>query len=273
MKFLSPTDPLPRPPSPGSISGQKPAPDTSTTEPPGPFTPVPAERIQPASSGFGAEFDSAARNSQPPPPEGPKLAPPAPPVSGMAAKWRAVAMGEPQPDEDPIYKNLLTQVSKIAGSTLENEASLRGPIAVLQGIFATCKAFQIPVPGIPPPKPPRVADFDGVPAFRVPVSRWAINHYSEELGDRALTPEDKAGAQSRMCLMASALAGPQRTQLAVAQKRALSIGLIMDCGRFVVPLPFLHAPLFLDEEEHIRVSKALLHSQWGRMEPANRIPP
>ena len=99
MKFLSHTDPLPRPPSPGSIPGQKPAPGTSTAEPPGPFTPVPAERIQPASSGFGAEFDSAARNSKSPPPEDPEPAPPPPPVSGMAAKWRAVAMAEPQPDD------------------------------------------------------------------------------------------------------------------------------------------------------------------------------
>ena len=263
MKFLSPTDPLPRPPSPGSVSGQKPAPDPSTAEPLGPFSPVPAERIQPASSGFGAEFDSAAWNSQPPPPEGPKPAPPAPPVSGMAAKWRAVAMGEPQPDEDPIYRHLLTQVSKIASSTLDNEASLQGPTAVLQGIFATCKAFKIPVPGIPPPKPPRVANFDGVPAFRVPVSQWAMKHYFKELGDRVLTPGEKAQAESRVSIMASALAGPQRTQLAVAKKRALSIGLIMDCGRFEVPLPFPHAPLFLDEEEHIRVWEALLHSQWG----------
>ena len=62
--------------------------------------------------------------------------------------------------------------------------------------------------------------------------------------------------------LASALSGPQRTQLAVANKRALSIGLTMDCGRFEVPLPFPHAPLFLDEEEHIRVRKALLHSSW-----------
>ena len=263
MKFLSPTDPLPRPPSPGSVSGQKPAPDPSTAEPLGPFSPIPAERIEPASSGFGAEFDSAARNSQPPPPEGPKPAPPAPPVSGMAAKWRAVAMGEPQPDEDPIYRHLLTQVSKIASSTLDNEASLQGPTAVLQGIFATCKAFKIPVPGIPPPKPPRVANFDGVPAFRVPVSQWAMKHYFKELGDRVLTPGEKAKAESRVSIMASALAGPQRTQLAVAKKRALSIGLIMDCGRFEVPLPFPHAPLFLDEEEHIRVWEALLHSQWG----------
>ena len=90
------------------------------------FTPVPGGRIQPspASSGFGAEFDSAARNSQSPPPEDLELAPPPPPVSGMVAKWRAVAMTEPQPDEDPIYGHLLTQVSWIASSTLENEASL-----------------------------------------------------------------------------------------------------------------------------------------------------
>ena len=102
-----------------------------------------------------------------------------------------------------------------------------------------------------------------MPAFRVPVSQWARKHYFEELGDRALTPREKAEAESRVSLMASALAGPQRTQLAVAKKRALSIGLIMDCGRFELPLPFPHAPLFLDEEEHIRVWEALLHSQWG----------
>ena len=108
-----------------------------------------------------------------------------------------------------------------------------------------------------------MADFDGVPAFCVPVSQWAIKHYFKELGDRVLTPGEKAEAESRVSLMASALAGPQRTQLAVAKKRALSIGLIMECGRFEVPLPFPHAPLFLDEEEHIRVWEALLHSQRG----------
>ena len=72
MKFLSPTDPLPRPPSPGSIPGQEPAPGTLTADPPSRFAPVPAGRIQPApaSTGFGAEFDSAARNSQSPPPGG-----------------------------------------------------------------------------------------------------------------------------------------------------------------------------------------------------------
>ena len=104
--------------------------------------------------------------------------------------------------------------------------------------------------------------FDGVPGFRVLVSKWAREHYSGELGDRDLTPEEKAQAESRVSRMASALSGPQRTQLAVAKKRVLSIGLIMDCGRFEVPLPFPHAPLFLDEEEHIRVWKALLHSSW-----------
>ena len=126
MEFLSPTDPLPRPPSPVSIPGQEPAPGTPTADPPSRFTPVPAGRIQPspASTGFGAEFDSAARNSQSPPPEDPKPAPPPPPVSGMVAKWRAVAVTEPQPSEDPIYGHLLTEVSKIASSTLENEASL-----------------------------------------------------------------------------------------------------------------------------------------------------
>ena len=93
IKFLSPTDPLPRPASLGSILGQEPALGTPTTEPPGQFTPVPDGRIQaaPASTGFGAEFDSAARNSQLSPPEDPKPAPPAPPVSDMVAKWRAVA--------------------------------------------------------------------------------------------------------------------------------------------------------------------------------------
>ena len=101
-----------------------------------------------------------------------------------------------------------------------------------------------------------------MPAFRVPVSKWAKEHYSRELGDRDLTPEEKAEAEFRVSRMASALSGPQRTQLAVAKKRALSIGLIMDYGRFEVPLPFPHAPLFLEEEEHIRVWKALLHSQW-----------
>ena len=121
----------------------------------------------------------------------------------MAAKWRAVAMAEAQPDEDPIYGHLLTQVSKIATSTLENEASLQGPKAVLQGIFATCRAFKIPAPGIPPPKPPTVTGFDGVPAFRVPVSKWAGEHYSEELGDRDLAPEEKAEAESRVSRMAS----------------------------------------------------------------------
>ena len=109
-------------------------------------------------------------------------------------------MGEPQPEEDPIYRHLLTQVSKIASSTLENEASLQGPTAVLQGIFATCRAFKIPAPGFPPPKPPRMAGFDGVPAFRVPVSQWAMKHYSEELGDRVLTPGEKAEAESRVSL-------------------------------------------------------------------------
>ena len=113
------------------------------------------------------------------------------------------------------------------------------------------QGFRDPGPRNPPAKPPRVANFDGVHAFRVPVSRSAIKHYCEELGDRALTPGEKAEAESRVSLMASALAGPQRTQLAVAKKRALSIGLIMDCGRFEVPLPFPHAPLFLDEEEQI----------------------
>ena len=75
MKFLSPTDPLPQPPSPGSIPGQEPALGTPTTEPPGQFTPVPAGRIQPApaSTRFGAEFDLVARNSQSPPPEAPSL--------------------------------------------------------------------------------------------------------------------------------------------------------------------------------------------------------
>ena len=133
---------------------------------------------------------------------------------------------------------------------------------MLQAIFATCRAFKIPTPGIPPPKPPTVAGFDGAPAFRVPVSQWAREHYSGKLGDRDLAPGEKAEAKSRVSLMASALSGPQRIQLAVAKKRVLSIGLIMDCGRFEVPLPFPHAPLFLDEEEHIRVWKALLHSSW-----------
>ena len=179
----------------------EPALGTPTTEPPGQFTLVPAGRIQPAvaCTGFGAEFDSAARNSQSPPPEDPKPAPPPPPVSGMVAKWRAVAVTEPQPDEDPIYGHLLTQVSQIASSTLENEASLQGPTAVLQGIFATCRAFKIPAPGIPPPKPPRMAGFDGVPAFRVPVSRWARKHYSGELGDRDLT--ERRQRQNPGCLL------------------------------------------------------------------------
>ena len=62
--------------------------------------------------------------------------------------------------------------------------------------------------------------------------------------------------------MASALLGPERNQLSPAKKRVLSIGLIGDCGRFGVPLPFPHAPLFLEEEEHLRVWKALLDSSW-----------
>ena len=54
-----------------------------------------------------------------------------------------------------------------------------------------------------------------------------------------------------------------------ASKRALSICIIGDCGRFGVSLPVPHAPLYLDEEEHVPSS---LESPPGllmgtRMEP------
>ena len=69
------------------------------------------------------------------------------------------------------------------------------------------------------------------------------------------------------------LLGPERNQLSPAKKRVLSIGLIGDCGRFGVPLPFPHAPLFLEEEEHLQVWKALLDSSWvSEWNPALAIP-
>ena len=72
MEFRSANDPIPRPPPPVYILGQGPAPGTPTTDPPSRHAPVPAGRVQPspANTGFGAEFDAAARNSQSPPPGG-----------------------------------------------------------------------------------------------------------------------------------------------------------------------------------------------------------
>ena len=141
-------------------------------------------------------------------------------------------------------------------------APLGCPREVLQAIFASCKAFNMQAPGVPPPKPLLVANVGGVPAFPVPISEWGREHYRKELGDRAPGAEEKAEAADRVARMASALLGPERNQLSPAKKRVLSIGLIGDCGRFGVPLPFPHAPLFLEEEEHLRVWKALLDSSW-----------
>ena len=96
-----------------------------------------------------------------------------------------------------------------------------------------------------------VANVGGVLAFPVPISEWGREHYRKELGDRAPGAEEKGEAADRVARMASALLGPEQTQLSAANKRALSIGLIEDCGRFGVPLPFQHAPVFLEEEEHL----------------------
>ena len=122
---------------------------------------------------------------------------------------------------------------------------------MLQAIFASCKAFKMQAPGVPPPRPLLVANFGGVPAFQVPISEWGREHYRKELCDRAPRAEEKADVADGVARMASALSGPQRNQLSAAKKRVLSIGLIRDCGRFGAPLPFPHAPLFLEEEEHL----------------------
>ena len=172
-------------------------------------------------------------------------------------------MAEPQPSRlDLIYEHLRAQVSKISSSTLENEASLEGSKAVMQAIFASCRAFHIQAPGIPPPKPPAVASSDGVPAFPVPISKWGREHYRGELGNRDPAPEEKTEAANRVSRIASSLLGRDRTQLTAASKRALSIGVIGDCGRFAVHLPVPHAPLYLEEEEHLRAWKALLDFSW-----------
>ena len=73
LTFRSSNDPIPRPPSPVYIPGHGPAPGTLTADSPSRLAPVPAGRVPPsfANTGFGAEFDAAARNSLSPPPEGP----------------------------------------------------------------------------------------------------------------------------------------------------------------------------------------------------------
>ena len=161
-----------------------------------------------------------------------------------------------------IHKKLQDLVSKISSSTLENEASFESSKVVLQALFATRKAFELPAPRVPPPKPLAVASGGVVPAFSVPISKWGTLHYCTELGDRAPGAQEKGKAADRVDRMASPLSGPDGTQLSVASKRALSICLIGVGGRFGVPLPFPHAPLFLEEEEHLQVWKSVLDSSW-----------
>ena len=80
-------------------------------------------------------------------------------------------------------------------------------------------------------------------------------HYRKELGDMTLGAEHKADAAGRLARMASALLGRELSQLLAADKRMLSIDLIGACGRFGVPLPFPHAPLFLEAKEAGRVER------------------
>ena len=87
---------------------------------------------------------------------------------------RAQEVAQPQPSSEPpglelVFRNLRGLVSRIASSTLENEESFRISKEVLRAIFASCQAYQMQPPGVPPPRPLLVAKLDGVPSFNVPV--------------------------------------------------------------------------------------------------------
>ena len=68
---------------------------------------------------------------------------------------------------------------------MENKETFKGSKEVLRAIFASGEAYQMQPPGVPPPKPLLIVEFDGVPPFNVPVSIWGKQHYRQELGDEA----------------------------------------------------------------------------------------